>query len=131
MVILVIADLFRFGWKFTPFNKPKWIFPQTNTLTKLQTESSPWRVMATNRRIMAPNFSVAYKLLDVAGYDPLYLRSYAELVASWGRGLADISPASFNRIITPDNYESFMKDLLGVKYILSLTPLESAELKLV
>ena len=131
MFLFVVADLFRFGWKFTPFTKPQWIFPQTKTIKKLQTESSLWRIMATNRRIMAPNFSVAYYLADVAGYDPLYLRSYGEMVASWGRDVADISPASFNRILTPDYYESFMKDLLGVRYVLSLTPLESSNLKLV
>ncbi len=85
--------------------------------------------MSTDRRIMPPNFSVKYRLQDVSGYDPLYLKDYGQLVAAWDRNLPDIKPAAFNRIITPENYESFITDLLGVKYVLSIGPLKSEKLE--
>ena len=48
------------------------------------------------------------------------------------RGKPDITPPfGFNRIITPHNYESRIIDLLGVKYVLSLTELKSDKLKIV
>jgi len=131
ILTLLIADLFRFGWKFTPFTKPEWIFPSTKIIELLQKDSYPWRVMAADQRIMAPNFSVAYKLYDVSGYDPLYLRRFGEFAAAWGRDQADISKASFNRILTPDNINSFLTDLMGVKYVLTLTDVKYSNLKFV
>ncbi len=86
--------------------------------------------MAIDRRIMPPNFSNYYHLFDISGYDPLYIKRYGELIAAWGRSRPDISPASFNRIITPQDYSSPFTDLLGVKYILSLKDEVSPKLSL-
>lgn len=129
VVMVTVVDLFRFGWKFTPFSPEEWIFPQTKLLDYLSQKTDNYRVMAMDRRIMPPNFSAFYKLGDVSGYDPLYLTTYSQLAAAWERNKPDISPASFNRIITPDKPESFLTDLLGIKYILSLSPLKSDKLE--
>ena len=76
--------------------------------------------METDARILPPNFSIIHKIQSVDGYDPLYLQRYGELMAAIGRGKPDISsPFGFNRIITPQNYNSPLIDLLGVKYILT------------
>lgn len=86
--------------------------------------------MTTDSRILPPNFSLLYHLQSVDGYDPLYLSSYGKFIAASERAKADISPPfGFNRIITPHNYNSRLIDLLGVKYILSLSPITSENLK--
>lgn len=126
----LLLDLLRFSWKFTPFNYASFLFPETKILRKLKKEAGINRVLATDRRIMPPNFSVYYHLHDISGYDPLYIKRYGELIAAWGRGKPDISPASFNRILTPQDYESPITDLLGVKYVLSLKDELSPKLKL-
>lgn len=130
-LLVVIFDLFRFGGKFTPFTDKQWLFPETAAIKFLQNQPQPFRMMATDRRIFPPNFAGIYKLEDVAGYDPLYLQSYGELTAAWGRGKPDITPFSFNRILTPDDYSSPMADLMNVKYVLSLKEEISPKLKLV
>jgi uncharacterized membrane protein YfhO len=67
---------------------------------------------------------------SVDGYDPLYIKSYGQLIASSERSKPDIhEPFGFNRIITPHNYESRLIDLLGVKYVLSLETISSPKLK--
>ena len=82
--------------------------------------------MTTDSRIFPPNFSILYKLQSVDGYDPLYLRRYGELIAASERGEPNISPPfGFNRIITPHNYSSRIINLLGVKYVLSLSDISS------
>ncbi len=130
LIIIFIAEIFRFGWKFTPFSKSEFLYPPTTVTNFIKRDNkSNFRIMATDRRIMPPNFSVYYKLQDVAGYDPLYLLLYNRFAASWGRGKTDIDAASFNRIVTPSNYDSFFSDLLGVKYILSFGPLKSSKLR--
>ena len=86
--------------------------------------------MSEDSRILPPNFSAIYRIKSVDGYDPLYLLRYGELIAASERKSADISPPfGFNRIITPHNYDSKIIDLLGVKFVLSLSELDSPKLK--
>lgn len=130
LILVTTLDLLRFAEKFTPFTNPKYLYPQTKTLEFLQKSAGNYRIMTTDNRIFPPNFSVMYKLQTVDGYDPLYLRRYGELIAASERGKPNISPPfGFNRIITPHNYDSKIVDLLGVKYVLSLSELESPRLK--
>jgi len=85
--------------------------------------------MTTDSRILPPNFSTMYKIQSIDGYDPLYLLRYGELIAASERKKADISlPFGFNRIITPHNYDSKIIDLLGVKFVLSLSDIKSESL---
>jgi len=86
----------------------------------LQENKENFRVMETNSEIFPPNFSIMHKIQSVDGYDPLFLLSYAQLMAAIGRQEPNISPPfGFNRIITPQNYNSKFINLLGVKYVLS------------
>ena len=132
LLFLTVFDLFRFGWKFNPFVKEAWLFPGTKTIEFLQADPEVFRVMSTDRRILPPNFSMVYGLQTVDGYDPLYLQRYGELVAASERGQPDISPPfGFNRIITPQRYDSKIINLLNVKYVLSLSNLDAPNLELV
>ena len=130
IVMVVVYDLFRFGWKFLPFTKQDYLYPQSAAVTFLQKNSGFYRIMAIDDRILPPNFSVMYQLQDIAGYDPLYPLQYAEFTAALERGKPDINPPfGYNRIITPHNYHSRLVDLLGVKYIISLAPLTDQKLQ--
>lgn len=128
-VVLVSVDLLRFSEKFNPFTQSQYLFPQEKVLTYLQQHAENQRIMTADSRILAPNFSVMYKLQSVEGYDPLYLKNYAEFIVASEREKPDIhSPFGFNRIITPHNYNSRLMDLLGVKYVLSLDELHISKL---
>ncbi len=132
LFLLIAFDLFRFGRKFTPFVNRQWLFPSTKAISFLQAQEKPFRIMSVDSRILPPNFATFYKLEDVAGYDPLYLKAYGQLVAAWARNEPNIEPPfGFNRIITPTNFESRLADLLNVEFILSLSQLDSEKLTLV
>ena len=127
--MLVVFDLMRFGWKFTPFTQKSYLFPVTKTITFLQKNLGESRIMATDSRLLPPNFSTYYRLQSIDGYDPLYVLRYGELMAASERKKADINPPfGFNRIITPHNYDSPIINLLGVKYVLSLSAIDSPKL---
>lgn len=131
MIIVVVSafDLLRFGWKFIPFTQSSYLFPSTKTLAFLQENLGEFRIMTTDSKILPPNFSAIYRLQSIDGYDPLYLLRYGELMAASERKKPDINPPfGFNRIITPHNYESRIIDLLGVKYVLSLSTFNSPKL---
>ncbi len=134
IIILIFVflsfDLLRYSWKFTPFTKSEYLFPQTKIISFLQNDKSIFRVAATDQRIMPPNFLTHYRIQTLEGYDPLYLRSYAEFIASMERGKPDINPPfGFNRIITPHNVNSSLMDSLNVKYILSFDELTDSKFK--
>ena len=131
LIVILCADLLRFGWKFTPFSNPAYLYPETNILRILTEDNSLFRVMALDRRILPPNFSAMHGLYDIAGYDPLYLKNFGQLASAWDRQKADISPAAFNRIVTPTTYDNFLADLLNVKYLLSFTPLAELNYSLI
>ena len=129
ILIITIFDLLRFSWKYDSFTKKEYLFPDTQIISFLKKNIGLSRFMTADSRILPPNFSILYKLQSVDGYDPLYLRRYGELIAALERGEPNISPPfGFNRIITPHNYESKIIDLLGVKYVLSLSDITSDKL---
>ncbi len=134
LILITVFDLFRFGWKFEPFTNKDYLFPSSSVISFLQNQNrkEPFRVMSTDSRILPPNFSIMYKIQTLDGYDPLYLQRYGELMAAVGRQSSDINPPfGFNRIITPQDPESRIIDLLNVKYVLSLDTLTSSNLNLV
>lgn len=130
LILITFFDIFRLADKFLPFISNKYIFPSTKTIEFLQKNAGNYRIMSLDNRILPPNFSIMYKLQTVDGYDPLYLRRYGELISASERGEPNISPPfGFNRIITPKNYDSRIIDMIGVKYILSLSDIISPKLR--
>lgn len=126
--VFTILDLFMFAYKFIPFNKLSTIFPSTLSTDFLQNQKKPFRVMSTDRRIFNPNSTTPYKIESVAGYDPLYLKSYAQLYNALDLKSLD-SNISFNRFITPQTYNSNFANLMNVKYILTFDDINNQNFK--
>ncbi len=123
--LLSIFDLFRFGWKFTPFSPKEYLYPITPAIKFLQDNMQENdRYMTLDRRILPPNANIMYKLKSIEGYDPIYSRQYALIIKEMESGFVTDEPQSFGRIIRPTNYRSPVTALLGVRYVLSLSDLE-------
>lgn len=129
LLLITFLELLRFAQKFTPFTRDQYYFPYTTTIERITSDRSPFRVAVMDRRIMPPNFFTHYKIQTIEGYDPLYLKSYAEYIVALERNTPNITkPYGFNRIITPHNYDSDLFDFLNTKYILSMDELNSPKL---
>ncbi len=132
LLFITVFDLFRFGWKFTPFTQKEYLFPETKTISFLQNNVGFNRIATLDDRILPPNFQTMYKIRAISGYDPLYLLNYAQLIAANERGDHLITaPFGYNRILNPKNYDTQIFDLLNVKYVLSLSSLDSNKMELV
>ena len=131
LLLLAIGDQLRFAQKFTPFSSREYLFPQTKVIDFLQKDPDLFRIISLDRRIMPPNFSLAYGLQTIEGYDPLYLKAYAHLITQLETGERKETPIAFNRIISPTNIDSKLINRLNVKYVLTLTEIEKESLKLV
>ncbi len=113
LILVLIADLGFFAFKFLPFSDSKYLYPDTKITKFLQDNTrDSSRFMTLNDEIFPPNFNIIYRLQSVNGYDPLYLKSYSDLV---GGG---------NRIIVPKDYKNPIFNQLGVKYILSFDSID-------
>ena len=122
IIFITVFDLFRFSWKFNTFSKPEYLFPKTKTLEFIAQNIGNHRIATADARILPPNFSSVYKIQTVEGYDPLFLNRYAELISAINRNEPNIEPPyGFNRIVRIENFSGNIIDLLGIKYVLSLS----------
>lgn len=120
--MVIVFDLFRFGWKFTPFTDPAYFFPKTGIISFLEQQDPPFRVMSLDDRILPPNVSAYYGIESVEGYDPVASVLYENFLAASERGNANVMQGSgFNRIYTAHNIDSVLLPYLNVKYVLTLT----------
>ncbi len=132
LLILTIFDLFRFGWKFTPFTSSEYFFPKTKIIEFLQKQPKPFRIASIDDRIMPPNVSSWYGIETIEGYDPLVSARFENFLVASERGKADLHrPTGFNRIYTIRNLTSPLFPLLNVRYVLSLEKITSAQWSLV
>ncbi len=80
IVTLLVADLFRWGWKYVPFTPKNYIFPKTSTTEYLTNDHDLFRVDREVGPIMPPNTWSYYNFMSPSGYDPLaplgYTRQY-------------------------------------------------------
>lgn len=129
LVMLTVFDLIRFSVKFTPFVSRDYLYPSTKIISYLQKQKGNFRVAVLDRRIMPPNFFSRYRIQTIEGYDPLYLKNYAEYIAAMERNSSNINPPfGYNRIITPHNFNSPLFDFLNVKYILTFDEIDNPKL---
>ncbi|MCX6791869.1 MAG: YfhO family protein [Candidatus Gottesmanbacteria bacterium] len=132
IIAVTMFDLFRFGWKFTPFTPTEYFFPTTKAIIFLQGQPKPFRVVSLDNRILPPNVGAYYGIESIEGYDPIYDARYEEFIAALNRNEPNITPPfGFNRIITSPTIDSPLFPLLNVKYILSLDDLKGPSLEFV
>ena len=127
-----VVDIFRFGWKFTPFTDVAYFFPKTRVIEFLQKQPRPFRIASVDDRVLPSNVSAYYEIESIGGYDPLALLRYENFLTASERNKPDLTrPTGFNRIYTPHNISSSLFPLFSAQYILSIDELHSAGLRLV
>lgn len=116
LFIICIFELFRFGWKFTPFVKKEIIFPETPVLEYIQNKPQPFRVVSEG--VIPINMKMPYGIESLEGYDAIYPVCIAQMIASINSGLANASPQG--RYANVTNLGSNIIDLLNVKYVIDV-----------
>ena len=126
LLVISVVDGFRFAAKFNPFTEKSYLFPVTPAIEFLKNDLGVYRIASTDSRIFPPNFPTVYRISTIEGYDPLYLKSYAEYITLNENNNWDLKNIqSFNRIVTPRNLDTQLIDFLNVKYVLSLTDINN------
>lgn len=122
---LAVAELFYFGWKFTPFSPREMVFPATPVIDFLKNVEKPNRVTAD--KVIPINFLMNYGIETLEGYDAVYPSTISEYVAAVNNNLGNLN--SIRRYAIIDNYYSNLLDIANVKYFVILKENESLYLK--
>jgi hypothetical protein len=127
LIFILIVDLFRFGWKYTPFTPQQYFFPTTKSISFLQKQNDIFRIACLNKEIFPPNVLSYYGIESLDGYDSFYSTRYEEYIASANRNKPDISPPfGFNRIVSINNFVSPLLSFANVKYVATFEDLNNS-----
>jgi hypothetical protein len=129
---LILFDLGRYFFKFTPFSPPEFDYPRTPVIKFLQSEKGYFRTDREKGPVLPPNSQVAYGLATPSGYDPMAL--YTNTL--FYNGFYNHDPAA-SATTTPvitryqelTSYSSSGLDLFGVKYLAVLKRDESGKFR--
>lgn len=114
LLILTCLELFRFGWKFTPFSPRHIVFPTTPILDFLTNAQRPVRV--TGSSVIPINMRMPYKIESLEGYDAVYPLRISQFLAAMNGQKGGTDP--LGRYGTVDNETSHLLDLVNTEYYL-------------
>jgi len=114
--LVLILDLFRFGWKYTPFVPEKLVFPETKVTDFLKNQKGIFRTEKVFGEIMPPNTWTYYHLMSPSGYDPMALGTYTKRFYKDFVGLENAS----SRYAEIRQYDSKTLGDYNVKYLLAI-----------
>jgi hypothetical protein len=117
LFLLIVFDLFRFGFKYNPFTDRSYLYPETHLTDFLKKESGFSRFTG----LIPQSMFIPYNLSSPEGYEPLMIKRYSQFANQ-------INEASFSQAKTGSRWvivnrpESPLLSLLGTKYLLSFKP---------
>lgn len=125
--LLLVADLFSFGWKLNPPQRAQDLFYETGSTRFLRGDDDLFRIIRGpgSESVLPPNTPAVYGISDAQGYSSLMLDYYGEFM-----NIIEPDLTKIIRIRPLGHVRSFsspLLDLLNVKYILT-TPDVSEEL---
>lgn len=116
LFVTTTAELFRFGWKYTPFSKRGFVYPTTPVLEFLQGREKPFRFSEGD--VIPISMWMPYRLESASGYDAVYPESWAKYLSVVNTGNPNAAP--MGRYGSIYSYSSPLLDLANVKYVISL-----------
>lgn len=138
-IVLVIIDIFSFIFSFYPSLDPAWAYPKVPSLKYLTSDKSLYRIARYEKAEMpsvitptlTPSVSLVYGIADVQQSSVFILDRYItflNLIEDHSKQAGTNEIPSF---INSASLDSNLLDMINVKYILSLVPLENNGLQLV
>ncbi len=125
-IAILLFEQFYFFRKITPFSPKEFFYPNTPILSKLKEIQGIERMWGFEDGYIEANIQTHEKIFSADGYDPLFIKRYAELVNSGRNGKLEpvprsyvIIPPSSGESLKNNHYRNVLLDLLGVKFILN------------
>lgn len=118
ILLLIIIDLFRAGWKNTPFTPKDYLFPTNPIINYLTADTDIFRVDKEHGPLLPSNTWTYYQLQSASGYDPIAPLNYS---LNYLRNLNNNpNPTSSSRYLELNSFNPQKLAEYNIKYILSL-----------
>jgi hypothetical protein len=114
--LIIVADLFRFGWKYLPIVRPEYVFPETEITNFLKDDKEIFRVEKEYGPLLSPNTWTMYGLMSPSGYDPMALAEYTQQFNKDLNGVEN----KYSRYAEIERYNAKSLGDYNVKYLLTL-----------
>lgn len=115
-LLLLIYDLFSFGWKYNTMSPDSMEYPSTPAIGFLQKDSSKFRIM-TFGNFMNNTFT-PFEIEDIGGYNSFYPKRYGDYLHLSQNGPNAPLPEESSRWIHFYNFGSPLLDIINTKYLL-------------
>lgn len=115
LFLIVIVDLFRFGWKYNPFVNRDLVFPDSEETEYLRADNSFFRFDRENGPIIPSNTWEMYGLRSASGYDPVTLQDY---LIGYQKILNGNPKPGVSRYAALDRFSTEAMGEYGIKYLL-------------
>lgn len=109
IILAVIAEMLRFGWKNTVFADGAFLYPETKTLSQLKQLSANSRVVG-----VPPNLLIPYAIFSAEGYDSMYPLENSNWYAFLNNGSFGLETGRYGLI---SNYSSNLLNFANVCYV--------------
>lgn len=126
LLVFVVVDLFRFGWKYTPFVPDTFIYPQTSVTDFLTNQEGVYRIEREKAQILPPNTWASYRLSSPSGYDPMAVEEYS---AYYNKFLNNADGDYSSRYSELEQYSARRLGEFNVKYFLAINRNTRGELE--
>ncbi len=113
---LMLSELFRFGWKFTPFTPRFLAYPETPVTYFLANQEGRYRV--TGNRVIPTNMKTPYGIESLEGYETIHTLRISQFLAAVNSGNVGTQPVGRYGMVDDDT--SHLLDLTNTRYYLEL-----------
>lgn len=115
ILILLLFELIKFGWKITPFSEKAFVFPKTPILEWLDNQPQPFRVSTGNT--IPSNMWMPFNIETPDGYDAVYPLRQAKFISVNNNSSPVVETLTrYGRI---EKFDSHLLDLVNSQYFLS------------
>ncbi len=114
---IVVADLFRFGWKYIPFVPKAYVYPETEVISFIKKDHGVFRIEKELGEILPQNTWTAYQLMSPSGYDPMAIETY---VKAFSHDLNHVEHPGVTRFSEINTYDAKALGKYNVKYLLAI-----------
>ncbi len=125
LIFIVLADLFRFGWKYLPFVPESYIFPNTEVTDYIKSDNTIFRIDKERGEVLPPNTWMGYGMMSPSGFDPLAVTNY---VKAYREDLNGYTAGSVSRYSEIDRVNAEALGKYNVKYLLAIKRNEKYEI---
>ncbi len=125
LLLVLMADVFRFGWKYIPFVPKNYIYPETEVTKFLKGDKGVYRIEKELGEIMPQNTWTAYQFMSPSGYDPMALTSYTK---AFSKDINFVQNPGVTRFSEINTYNAGALGKYNVKYLLAIKRDKEAKL---